>query len=253
MARVICSIFWFVPVVWFAYMKLYLEQEKSCDLSVINEGVQPNEYASHILEMVKELRGNLLIAGVYGVSVGKNMLEKRIANVMNLSRSKIKNKGGSKIRTTKLFFITISLIAFIILLSSCATQKTTQKEKLFEPLDNDELTGVWVNTEYAGQSSYGHQKIVITHYGYSKIYSKVNSVTPRKEATLYVVEKWTDSEGNLWCKSIWRDEHTKNFYHELEKISNDGKTWEYVYTTTEFPSESDLTPDNARYYIYYRQ
>ncbi len=156
-------------------------------------------------------------------------------------------------KTRTLASILILVLAVLIIAGSCATQKTTQTEKLFEPLDNDELTGVWVNTEYAEIPYYGRSKIVITRYGYSTIYKKVDSLYPILEATLYIVEKWNDSEGNLWYMSIWRDEYTTNFYHELDKISKDGKTWESVYTTTEFPSESDLTPDNDRYRIYYRQ
>jgi beta-lactamase regulating signal transducer with metallopeptidase domain len=46
----ICSLLWFVPPVWVAYARLYLEQEKACDASVIESGVRPRAYAYSILE-----------------------------------------------------------------------------------------------------------------------------------------------------------------------------------------------------------
>jgi hypothetical protein len=148
--------------------------------------------------------------------------------------------------------ISIFVLAVLIIAGSCATQKTAQEVKSFEPLYDSELVGTWINTEYSGEN---FQKILVTDYGYSEGYLKADSEYPTVKFTFFVVEKWTDSDGNVWCKTVFRGDLFPRFIYELDKISSDGKTWAYVKSFQEFRSESDLTPDNPLfdYKIYYRQ
>ncbi len=69
-----------------------------------------------------------------------------------------------------------------------------------------------------------------------------------------IIDKWTDSEGNIWYKLITeyggKTYGAKPFY-ELHKISNSGLTWEFVSSTEAYPIEID--PDHPLYFTYYRQ
>ena len=144
-----------------------------------------------------------------------------------------------KIRT--LISILILVLAVQMVIGSCATQKNATEREIFKPINNNELVDVWVNTDYSG-GMMDRQKTVVISYGYFKAFSSVDSKDPVETGTLFVVDKWTDSDGNIWYKAIWRERWSGNaFYYELDKISDDGNTWEWMYSRAEdFPSESDL-------------
>lgn len=123
-----------------------------------------------------------------------------------------------------LISILILVLAVLMVIGSCATQKNANAKKIFKPINNNELVGVWVNTVYSG-GMMDRQKIVVTSYGYFEAFSSVDSMAPVETGTLFVVDKWTDSDGNIWYKAIWRERWSGNaFYYELDKISDDGNT-----------------------------
>jgi beta-lactamase regulating signal transducer with metallopeptidase domain len=39
-ARIVCALFWFIPIVWIAYRHLHIEQEKSCDEYAVHTGMK---------------------------------------------------------------------------------------------------------------------------------------------------------------------------------------------------------------------
>ena len=54
----VCSLYWFNPLVWILAWQLRLEREKACDIKVLASGIKPSEYARMLLGMAKfRLRG----------------------------------------------------------------------------------------------------------------------------------------------------------------------------------------------------
>ena len=49
LARVALALFWWQPLAWFAWRRILAERETAADDLVLNEGVQPSLYASHLL------------------------------------------------------------------------------------------------------------------------------------------------------------------------------------------------------------
>jgi beta-lactamase regulating signal transducer with metallopeptidase domain len=251
-ARSVCSIFWFVPVVWIAYLNQYLEQEKSCDICVINKGIRPNEYATHILEMVKELRGNLLMAGVFGVSVRKNMLEKRISNVMNQGNLNGKNKNYSKMKVKTLLVALVLLTAVLVLFTGGVKEKLSLEEAY------EIISGTWINEDY--NSEIRNAKFIIEPDGTSTSYPQVNS-----DISTYGHFTVTDSivgwDGTIWMKVIKKSNENLWEYtmFEIVKISNDKKTAEVATSEKEgwygkdYPAEIIDNTLQYTYYILYRQ
>lgn len=82
-AYAICSLFWFVPLVWAAYARLYLEQERSCDQAVIESGVAPHVYATCILDAAQLSREPALPAGLSFSGRRRRVLKHRIASIIN--------------------------------------------------------------------------------------------------------------------------------------------------------------------------
>jgi hypothetical protein len=155
-----------------------------------------------------------------------------------------------KSRTFVLILIFVLSVLFIV--GSCATKKgvVAEKEYYISKFD-EELYGTWINEEYNSAAYKGKKRLY--HWGYYEDYRPADSEVVQYKGTIVIVDKWTDSEGNIWYKTYYRISGSSTIFHELDKISNNGNTWEYAYTSVDFPSESDLNPDNTRYRIYYRQ
>ena len=70
-----------------------------------------------------------------------------------------------------------------------------------------------------------------------------------------ITDSWTDSEGDSWFKVEWHIgayvEGAKARQYKLSKISNAGRTLEFVLSKIEYPTEID--PKHSDYHIHYRQ
>jgi beta-lactamase regulating signal transducer with metallopeptidase domain len=77
-ALVICSLFWFMPLVWTAYAHLCLEQEKACDAGVVGDGVKNIECATCLLHTALLSREPAQFTGLFFAGGRKRDLEERI-------------------------------------------------------------------------------------------------------------------------------------------------------------------------------
>ena len=151
-------------------------------------------------------------------------------------------------KTRNLILSVILIFAVLVLLISCATGK-----KAYVAKENEEIYGTWVNTEYGTMEALFSQKRITNPDGTWEEYGGMADIAYRT-LKYTIIDKWTDSEGNIWYKLITeyggKAYGAKPFY-ELHKISNSGLTWEFVSSTEAYPTEID--PDHPMYFIYYRQ
>jgi beta-lactamase regulating signal transducer with metallopeptidase domain len=92
-ARIICALFWYIPFVWIAYSKLYEEQEKACDVFVVERGIRPADYASHILDLACFSMRTVSFQGSFLSKGRKKLLERRILHTLSFKRDKNLLKG----------------------------------------------------------------------------------------------------------------------------------------------------------------
>jgi TonB family protein len=83
LAEIARSIYWFNPLFWIASLWLRTESEQACDDAVLNAGFDPNDYASHLLEVARILgRSTPAWAAVLSMSRPPN-LERRFLAMLN--------------------------------------------------------------------------------------------------------------------------------------------------------------------------
>ena len=56
LARIVCALYWFHPLVWTAARRLRAESERACDDLTLNFGTRPSDYAEHLLDIVTRVR-----------------------------------------------------------------------------------------------------------------------------------------------------------------------------------------------------
>ena len=147
------------------------------------------------------------------------------------------------------------ILAFLLAVLACLNSFGEDKEKygFYVPKANEEIYGTWINMAYTGTGQYV-QKFVLYDWGYWEGYDKAASTLPSTYPGTYIlVDKWTDSEGNIWYKEYVRERHGMNPHFELDKISKDGTVWEYVFGYNDFPKADTMNSKNPYYRIYYRE
>ncbi len=86
--QIVCSIYWFNPLVWVAFKKLQAEGERACDDLVLNAGNKPGDYAGHILQIASGLESKLFAAHS-GIAMARpSKLEGRLLAILDTKRNR---------------------------------------------------------------------------------------------------------------------------------------------------------------------
>jgi len=248
-ARIVCSFFWFIPMVWIAYRRLHIEQEKSCDEYAVGTGIEAVRYARHILNVVRLARGRVLLTGIF-ISRGKrNMLEKRILHLLRPDTLKFISRRKVFIAAVVLcFFVLFPILVFNPIFAEDGAKRISEKEFW------NAISGVWVNTHhYSGNVPFQEQKWIIHTDGKFGFYPLTTDTDPVREIYpfIFFTRAWIDSEGVMWFKGILKDPYT---IYILGRITDSGNTWEWIGDSINNPTEWDTSKVRyENYEIRYRQ
>src|SRR5262249_53021930 len=66
LTQMVCSLYWFNPLVWYAAHRMRIERERACDDHVLGLGTVAEDYADHLVQIARDLRGghSLTLASV---------------------------------------------------------------------------------------------------------------------------------------------------------------------------------------------
>ena len=120
-------------------------------------------------------------------------------------------------------------------------------ENEYKAKENEELFGTWVNMDYKDEM---HAQMIVFKLGEYGVYSSDNDNEPMWTAEYSTSQKWTDANGSIWYKHRFKAGAMGSGF-ELCKISESGKTLEYIFSQWEYPKELDINNENYR--IYYRK
>jgi TonB family protein len=92
-AAVVCAVYWFHPLFWFAYRRLREESEHACDDVVVNLGVDAQDYAGHLLHIVRAARANDRRWRSALAMARPSQLEQRFAALLVVARNRAPVSG----------------------------------------------------------------------------------------------------------------------------------------------------------------
>lgn len=82
LARWISVALWPIPFVWLALRRLGLEAELAADEIALGSGLRPSDYASELVGVAAEVRGETLGAAIPGMAFGNSALRRRVVAVL---------------------------------------------------------------------------------------------------------------------------------------------------------------------------
>jgi beta-lactamase regulating signal transducer with metallopeptidase domain len=107
-AHVVCALYWFNPLAWFAARRMRSEREKACDDLVLRVGARPSEYAGHLLEITRQFAGAPRVGTV--AIVHTSGLEQRIRAILDAHR----NRNGLASMTATLVMLAIGGLGLLV-------------------------------------------------------------------------------------------------------------------------------------------
>jgi len=126
LSQVVCAVYWFHPLVWFAAYRIGIERESACDDTVVLRGEKPSAYADLLLELANGLRKQRI--GLPGCTVAitrKNTIGKRIQAILNPN---ICRTPLGKIGTGLFLLFAVGAVVLIATVSPFAKQEIANEE-----------------------------------------------------------------------------------------------------------------------------
>jgi beta-lactamase regulating signal transducer with metallopeptidase domain len=81
-AQVVCALYWFNPLVWWAVDRLRREQEWACDEHVVASGVAASDYAMHLFEIARKFNADALSAVATTAMARPSQLHERLCAIL---------------------------------------------------------------------------------------------------------------------------------------------------------------------------
>jgi beta-lactamase regulating signal transducer with metallopeptidase domain len=148
-ARIACAMHWFNPLVWVAERFLRVECEQASDEMVLNAGLTPSDYATHLVEVLMAARPGRE-APVGALAMGRsNGLEFRLRAILDGERP----RGGLTSRR----FALMALAAFCFLLPLALVRleaRAHDAPKLERPPKGMTIEVVGVSTHPSGATTW---------------------------------------------------------------------------------------------------
>ena len=148
-------------------------------------------------------------------------------------------------RTRTLIFMSIFLLSVTFLLAEDVRKEISDEDFL------EAWSGAWINLDY-GRSR--PQKLIYYSDGRHESYKHETNEIHDDWGKIIFLEKWLDSERNVWYREHWESSYFTSKGYAMGKISNSGNTLEVIWASESFPIE-EWEPDRFEYTyeIHYRQ
>ncbi len=114
-ARIVCALYWFNPLVWLAARRMCVERERACDDLVLEGGCQASDYASHLVEIAQTFRRVPQVAAI--AMARSSGLERRVTAILDGCRSR------ARIAKFAVMFIGLAIAGLEIFIGGYAQER----------------------------------------------------------------------------------------------------------------------------------
>jgi beta-lactamase regulating signal transducer with metallopeptidase domain len=115
--RIVCSFYWFNPLVWLAARRICVERERACDDLVLLGGYKASDYASHLVEIARSFRRVPKVAAI--AMARPSQLEGRVRAIVDASRAR---------RAPRAFALSLLWAVMLGFVATIAAQKVETAE-----------------------------------------------------------------------------------------------------------------------------
>jgi carboxyl-terminal processing protease len=88
LGRLACALYWFNPLAWLAAMRIRVEQERACDDLALGRGLDPSDYARHLLEVLSRSAARGPVHAVAPAMASTGPIEQRLRSILDPSRAR---------------------------------------------------------------------------------------------------------------------------------------------------------------------
>jgi uncharacterized protein (TIGR03435 family) len=132
LARIVCAVYWFHPLVWMAWRRLALEAERACDDAVVGRS-EATAYADQLLELAQRMSGTRKSPAL--AMANRSDLSSRIGAV--LDRRQRRGRAGTLLVALACFAVALLLVTMSSLRMIAAPQAATLEFEVasIKPID----------------------------------------------------------------------------------------------------------------------
>jgi TonB family protein len=110
--QIVCSVYWFNPLVWYAAHRIRIERERACDDRVLSLGAEAVDYADHLVQVVRGLRARRVLSFASVSMAQPSQLETRLISILDSGmRRRTLSKTGTILLCTFAGLLTITVAA----------------------------------------------------------------------------------------------------------------------------------------------
>jgi beta-lactamase regulating signal transducer with metallopeptidase domain len=120
--QIVCAVYWFNPLVWMTCRRLRNESEQACDDAVLRRGIDPADYATHLLAVARQVHAGGPRWASAPAILNSSSLERRIAAMLKPSCSREALTGTASLLAL--------LVAFVVAAPVAALTLTRQVESM---------------------------------------------------------------------------------------------------------------------------
>jgi len=95
--QMVCGIYWFNPLVWYAAHRVRIERERACDDQVLNLGAIAEDYADHLVQIVRGLHAGQSLSFAAVSMAQPSQLETRLVSILD---SRARRRSLSRVAVT---------------------------------------------------------------------------------------------------------------------------------------------------------
>ncbi|MBN1905310.1 MAG: penicillin-binding protein 2 [Deltaproteobacteria bacterium] len=123
-------IYWFNPLVWYAFHHLRADQEAACDAYVLSrlKQVQPTDYAQTIVSLLERFVQNRQLPSLAGIIENKSQIDRRITMILDY-------KGITK-KVTILYILMLFIVAVVFF--SCSNGRLSDRKSSIASITQSE-------------------------------------------------------------------------------------------------------------------